>query len=263
CGVWGWLGTLALPFDDSERAIAPTLAPLAPASVDDSALHATILSFPGGLGEPGDEARARPRRGGYRFVKEAIDVVAACILFVLALPVIGIIAVLIATTSPGGVFFRQTRVGQGMQPFQCLKFRTMVPDAESILAKDPELARIHALNWKLDNDPRVTRVGRFLRKTSLDELPQLVNVINGEMSLIGPRPVQFAEVREHYGEAAHTVFSVRPGVTGLWQVSGRSTTSYSARIALDSAYVQEQSLVIDLKILVKTVIVVVRGTGAH
>lgn len=255
---------MALPFDESECAIAPSLQAVTTSSAAESMPPTMILSFPGGASEfASDVPLVRKNGGFYRHAKVAIDVIAASILFVMALPVFVIVIALIATTSPGGVFFRQTRVGKDMQPFQCLKFRTMVPDAEAILAQDPELARIHALNWKLDNDPRVTAIGRFLRKTSLDELPQLVNVINGEMSLIGPRPVQFAEVHEHYGAAAHVVFSVRPGVTGLWQVSGRSSTSYNARIALDSTYVQDQSFAGDLKILLKTARVVASGTGAH
>jgi len=201
--------------------------------------------------------------GLYPYVKYAIDLVAASILFILALPVFALIAVAVASSSRGGTIFRQTRVGKDMEPFQCLKFRTMVPDAEAILQRDPELARIHALNWKLDNDPRVTPIGKFLRKTSLDELPQLVNVINGEMSLIGPRPVQYKEIDEQYQHHAATVFSVRPGVTGLWQVSGRSTTTYDTRVALDCEYVNQMSLASDMVILSKTLLVVARGTGAH
>lgn len=231
--------------------------------------HGTLLTFP----TPNTTALptttfvsqrtgSRPR-GMYGRVKYLIDVVAASVLFIMCLPVILIVAIIVAGTSPGGAFFRQTRVGKDMQPFQCLKFRTMVPNAEAILQQDPELARIHALNWKLDNDPRVTRIGKFLRKTSLDELPQLVNVINGEMSLIGPRPVQFKEIDVHYREHSATVFSVRPGVTGLWQVSGRSSTTYEARVALDCHYVRTQSFTSDMSILARTAWTVVRGTGAH
>lgn len=243
------------------------------ASVDttttEASPHGTLLTFP----TPNTTALptttfvsqrtgSRPR-GMYGRVKYLIDVVAASVLFILCLPVILIVAVIVAGTSPGGAFFRQTRVGKDMQPFQCLKFRTMVPNAETILQQDPELARIHALNWKLDNDPRVTRIGKLLRKTSLDELPQLVNVINGEMSLIGPRPVQLRELHEQYGERAGVAFSVRPGITGNWQASGRSNLSYNERVALDCEYAEGLNPWMDLKISVRTVASVVTGRGAH
>ena len=149
-----------------------------------------------------------------------------------------------------------------MQPFQCIKFRTMVPDAEAILERDPELARIHALNWKLDNDPRVTSIGRFLRKTSLDELPQLINVINGEMSLIGPRPYLPKELAGDFGQHASIIMRVRPGLTGLWQVSGRSHLSPHERILLDQDYSVRVSLALDVQIALRTVTVVTIGRGA-
>ncbi|MGN6030808.1 MAG: sugar transferase [Thermomicrobiales bacterium] len=255
---------MALPFEDTERASAPALQAVMATAGADRTQSVTILSFPAGSTELKSDAAEPARRDGrYAYAKYGLDLVAASILFILALPVFALIALAIAVTSPGGVFFRQTRVGKDMQPFQCLKFRTMVPNAEAILMQDPELSRIHALNWKLDNDPRVTAIGKFLRKTSLDELPQLVNVINGEMSLIGPRPVQFKEVDEQYRHHAATVFSVRPGVTGLWQVSGRSTTTYDTRVSLDCEYVDGMGPVSDLRILAKTILVVVRGIGAH
>ncbi|MGC4192963.1 MAG: sugar transferase [Thermomicrobiales bacterium] len=257
---------MALPaeFIGGERPVEQDHAELV---LVDAISHNSLLAFPlvpvtANSSNPAQSSHER-LAGLYPKLKYGIDVLVASVLFLLCLPVFAAIATAVALTSPGGVFFRQTRVGKDMQPFQCLKFRTMVPNAEEILQRDPELARVHAVNWKLDNDPRVTKVGKFLRKTSLDELPQLVNVINGEMSLIGPRPVQFKEIDEQYRHHATTVFSVRPGVTGLWQVSGRSTTTYDARVALDCEYVRDMSMISDFQILAKTMVVVLRGTGAH
>ena len=139
----------------------------------------------------------------------------------------------------------------------------MVPDAEMILAQDSELARIHALNWKLDNDPRVTKVGKFLRKTSLDEIPQLVNVINGEMSLIGPRPYLYKELDGEFDPSAEVITKERPGMTGLWQVSGRATLPPVARIQLDMEYARTVSFTLDFKIVVRTIISVLSRHGAH
>jgi lipopolysaccharide/colanic/teichoic acid biosynthesis glycosyltransferase len=231
--------------------------------------HGALLAFPGSSGRV-DSAEAdvqaayvmRQPGGLYCRLKYPLDVIAASVLFVCALPVLLLIAAAVALTSPGGVFFRQTRVGMDMQPFQCLKFRTMVPDAESILLRDPELARIHALNWKIDNDPRVTRIGKFLRKTSLDELPQLVNVINGEMSLIGPRPYMPSELADEFGYHAAAITSVRPGMTGLWQVSGRAHLTPIERIMLDREYASTAAFVLDAQIAVRTITVVTIGRGA-
>jgi undecaprenyl-phosphate galactose phosphotransferase len=181
---------------------------------------------------------------------------------VLGLPLFAIIACLIATTSSGPVLFRQSRCGHRGRTFVCLKFRTMVQDAERRLREDAALAASHAGQWKIQNDPRITAVGRWLRKTSLDELPQLWNILRGEMSFVGPRPVQPAELEEVYGPAAHSVTSVKPGLTGLWQVSGRSSLSYDERVALDLTYVDRRGFWFDLKILVKTVPAVLFGRGA-
>jgi undecaprenyl-phosphate galactose phosphotransferase len=197
-----------------------------------------------------------------RLAKRAFDISAASVLLILGLPLFGLIALLIATTSSGPVFFRQNRCGFRGRAFVCLKFRTMVRDAERRLREDAALAASHAGQWKIQNDPRITAVGRWLRKTSLDELPQLWNILRGEMSFVGPRPVQLAEMEEVYGPAAKEVTSVKPGLTGLWQVSGRSSLSYDERVALDLAYVDRRSLWLDLKILVKTVPAVLFGRGA-
>jgi lipopolysaccharide/colanic/teichoic acid biosynthesis glycosyltransferase len=208
----------------------------------------------------GFAARLRPRLDAA--AKRGLDVTVAGFLLVLGLPLWFLIAMAIVISSPGPVLFRQTRCGRGGQFFTCFKFRTMIVDAERRLRDDASLAAAHAGKWKLANDPRVTAIGRLLRKTSLDELPQLLNVLKGEMSLVGPRPVQPKELTEVYGAVAETVTSVRPGLTGLWQVSGRSALSYDDRIALDLAYVRHRGFWYDLWLIVRTVPAVIWGRGA-
>jgi lipopolysaccharide/colanic/teichoic acid biosynthesis glycosyltransferase len=173
---------------------------------------------------------------------------------VAALPMIAIAAG-IKLTSPGPVLFRQKREGYGGRVFEILKFRTMrMPD---------RAAEVPSLVLAVRNDPRTFAFGSFLRRTSLDELPQLINVLRGEMSLVGPRPVQEAEIDRYYGASAAHYMAVRPGITGLWQVSGRSETSYESRVALDVAYVSRPSLLADLSILLRTPVAVVSRRGAH
>ena len=164
------------------------------------------------------------------------------------------------------MIFGHERIGKGRKTFSCFKFRTMIPDAESVL-EDLLIANPKArLEWeenhKLRNDPRITRFGEFLRKSSLDELPQLWNVIKGDMSLVGPRPVVADELAK-YGQKAQVYCSVKPGITGLWQISGRSNVTYSRRVSLDALYVRNQRLVLDLWILFCTVKVVAKRVGAH
>ena len=201
-----------------------------------------------------------------RFMKQAIDYFIAIILSVVLLIPITIIALMIRLTSKGKIIFKHKRSGKNGKPFYCYKFRTMSADAEErlkeILENDP-LARAE---WdeqqKLTKDPRVFRIGNFLRVTSLDELPQIFNVLKGEMSLVGPRPVTAEELKKQYKEDANLCFSVPPGITGLWQVSGRSNTSYKYRISMDSWYVRNWNIWLDLVILLKTVKVVFRKEGA-
>ena len=194
------------------------------------------------------------------------DVVASAVLLIALSPVIAIAALLIKLTSSGPVFFSQRRLGLKGEPFYLFKFRTMVANAEQALTNSPALyAQYLANNFKLPKgkDPRVTRLGYFLRATSLDELPQLFNVLRGDMSLVGPRPVVPAEV-EKYGESASLFLSVKPGMTGHWQVSGRSELqAYDKRVELDLEYIRDQSLGMDFEILLRTVPAVLRGKGAH
>jgi lipopolysaccharide/colanic/teichoic acid biosynthesis glycosyltransferase len=177
-----------------------------------------------------------------------------------------IVSVLIMLDSKGGPFYRQTRIGKGGRKFQAYKFRTMVMNADQVLQRyldeSPELDAEWKATHKLKRDPRVTRVGAILRKLSLDEMPQFWNIIIGDMSLIGPRPIVDEEI-EKYGKCFELYIQARPGLTGLWQVSGRSDTSYQRRVDLDEYYLLNRSLKMDLMILLKTVYVVVGRKGAY
>lgn len=198
--------------------------------------------------------------------KRGFDFAAAFALLCLALPLFAMIAVLIKCQDRGPVLYRQTRCGKDRRAFGCWKFRTMRTDADrmlqAVLDSDPEARAQWTENRKLTDDPRVTRLGAFLRKSSLDELPQLVNVLVGEMSLIGPRPVTFDELGL-YGRDVQFYLKARPGITGLWQVSGRSRLSYDTRIAFDAAYVQDWSFAGDLRILARTLPAVLKFDGAY
>jgi Undecaprenyl-phosphate galactose phosphotransferase WbaP len=184
---------------------------------------------------------------------------------IVALPLIIAIAALIKLTSPGPAFFGQRRYGRKGEPFMAWKFRSMAADAsqvlEQCLASDPALLEEWRRSHKLRNDPRVTRIGRFLRRTSLDELPQLWNILRGQMSFVGPRPIVAEEIAR-YGASYSVYKKVTPGLTGLWQVSGRNNTSYEQRVNFDLYYVRNWSLWLDLHVLARTVKVVVLGDGA-
>jgi lipopolysaccharide/colanic/teichoic acid biosynthesis glycosyltransferase len=183
---------------------------------------------------------------------------------ILLSPVLLAIAAVVRLSSPGPILFRQKRLGRDARIFHCLKFRTMRADAEDVLRRDPAVwARYVANDYKLpeSEDPRVTRIGRFLRRTSLDELPQLFNVIRGEMSLVGPRPIVGAELDE-YGERSDDLLAALPGITGRWQVSGRSRLHYPERANVELSYVYEWSPLEDLRILLRTVPVVLSRNGA-
>lgn len=185
----------------------------------------------------------------------ARDVVLSTLGLVALAPLLALVAVAIRLESPGGTIFHHERVGRFGRRFECYKFRTMVDGAANLLprmlAGDPDMARQFAERFKVDNDPRVTRLGKWLRRLNIDELAQLWNVLVGDMSLVGPRPI-VAEEMSRYGGSLHTVLSVRPGMTGLWQVSGRSDTTYQERVALDVEYVRNRTLRSDLAIIGKT-----------
>jgi exopolysaccharide production protein ExoY len=199
-------------------------------------------------------------------LKRAMDILGAGTLLLLCLPVFLVLAALVRMDG-GSAFYAHPRVGRSGRVFGCLKFRSMVMGADrrlaELLERDPAARAEWDATRKLKNDPRITAVGRFLRATSLDELPQLINVLKGEMSLVGPRPVQAAELSLHYGAAAMHYLAVRPGITGPWQVSGRSDTSYAQRVALDVGYVSQPSLWTDVKILLRTPVAVLARRGAY
>jgi exopolysaccharide production protein ExoY len=198
--------------------------------------------------------------------KRGLDVVVSAGLIVAAVPLFLLVA-LIVRIEGGPVLFTQRRLGQGGRVIHIRKFRTMAPDAEDRLRSDPELFDRYVANgFKLpsDEDPRLSRWGRLLRSSSLDELPQLVSVLRGDMSMVGPRPIVEPELVEYTSRGAHDAFlAARPGLTGLWQVSGRSSLSYDQRVELDLRYLERQDLLLDLKIVARTAVVVVRRVGAH
>jgi Undecaprenyl-phosphate galactose phosphotransferase WbaP len=199
-------------------------------------------------------------------IKRFMDICIVCLGGLIILPFLLIIALLVKTTSPGPVLFGHTRLGLRGKPFTAYKFRSMVKDAdarlENLLASDPRIREEWEANHKLRRDPRITGIGKFLRRTSFDEFPQLINILKGEMSLVGPRPIVEDEV-EKYGEDYERIFSVKPGLTGLWQVSGRSDTNYAERVAFDTYYLQSWSVWLDLWVLYKTIGVVFKGKGAY
>lgn len=203
--------------------------------------------------------------GAAAVIKRFVDVIGAIVLGLVFMPLI-VVIVFMLRKNGGPVIYVHRRVGRGGRMFPCLKFRTMVPDADqalrALLERNPELQAEWVRDHKLRHDPRVTRLGRFLRRTSLDELPQLVNVLRGEMSLVGPRPVVREELLR-YGKNVGTYLAARPGITGLWQVTGRNDTDYRRRVVLDTYYVRNQNLFLDLYILAKTTGVVLGGNGAY
>jgi Undecaprenyl-phosphate galactose phosphotransferase WbaP len=211
------------------------------------------------------KVRNNLERPVHQLVKRAFDLVVATFLLGVLSPLFAYLIFRIRETGPETIF-GHVRIGRDGKPFQCLKFRTMVPNAAEVLAdvlaSDPQAREEWERNFKLKDDPRITRIGAFLRSTSLDELPQLWNVLRGEMSLVGPRPV-IEEELARYGDQVRYYLEARPGITGLWQVSGRNDTGYEDRVALDSWYVRNWSLWYDVVILVRTVAVVLQRKGAY
>jgi lipopolysaccharide/colanic/teichoic acid biosynthesis glycosyltransferase len=204
--------------------------------------------------------RATPNRRGYRIAKRAMDLAVSILVLPIVLPVGIIISILIYLDSPGSVIFVQDRTGLGGKRFRMYKFRTMVPNAEKLKDKYSHLNELTLPDFKITNDPRVTRVGRFLRKTSLDEMPQILNILKGDMSLVGPRPTSFGA--ETYSLKHTERLEVVPGLTGLWQVKGRSDLDFDERTRLDIEYIENQSLWLDIRILVLTIGAVLSKKGA-
>lgn len=202
------------------------------------------------------------RKRIYFFIKRLFDFIMSLIGLIVLSPIFIIIGILIKIDSKGPVFFKHKRIGKNGKMIGVYKFRSMVINAEELKEKfTPEQKAEYEKNFKLDNDPRITRIGKILRKTSLDELPQLLNILFGSMSIVGPRPIVEKEI-EKYGNKRDKFLSVTPGLTGFWQASGRSDIEYDERIKMELYYVDHCSLWLDFKIILKTVVAVIKREGA-
>ena len=208
------------------------------------------------------DAIAFDSASAYRLVKRSLDIVVALTAVILLIPLVIVVVATIRLTSPGPILFGQTRCGKDGRPFRLFKFRTMVTDAELIKRELAHLNEMSGPMFKVRMDPRITRVGRVLRRFSIDELPQLVNVLRGEMTLVGPRPAIVTEV-EQFTPHQRRRLEVEPGLTCLWQVSGRSDLSFDEWVALDIEYIERRSVRLDLEILIRTIPAVVTGRGAY
>ena len=207
----------------------------------------------------GDEKK---KEGFYLFVKRVTDILGALIGLILLSPIFLIVAIAIKLDSKGPIIFGHTRKGLGGKDIKVYKFRTMYENSKEIFDNFTEEQKQEFYkNFKLDNDPRITKIGNFLRRSSIDELPQLINILNGSMSIVGPRPIVEKEIAL-YGEYAPKLFSVVPGLTGYWQANGRSDTTYQERIKMDMYYIDNRSFMMDIKIILKTVISVIKKEGA-
>ena len=203
----------------------------------------------------------------YRVLKRLFDLLFSLFLIIFLIPLFFIIGILIRVNSKGDIIYSQKRIGKNNKTFACYKFRTMHPQAKYLLKKilqnNQTLKKEFENTRKISNDPRITNIGKFLRFTSLDELPQIFNVLKGEMSFIGPRPIVKSEIKK-YGKNFEKVFSVKPGISGIWQVSGRNKLSYKKRVELDIIYSENISFLLDIKIFIKTIYIILfpYGKGA-
>ena len=192
----------------------------------------------------------------YKLLKKFLDFLFSLFFLIACIPIFILISLLIKLSSRGPIFFLQERIGKNNTTFKCIKFRTMHPEAkdilENLLMKDNKLRVEFEKTHKIKNDPRITTIGKFLRKTSLDELPQFINVLKGEMSIVGPRPIVNKE-KKKYGKNLKKVLSIKPGITGLWQVSGRNNLTYKTRVRLDLNYAENYSFLMDMRILIRTI----------
>ena len=205
--------------------------------------------------------RPRLSEESYQFCKRQLDIFICVLAMPFVLPVLGLLAVIVWLDSPGPIFFAQNRTGMGGRRFRMWKLRTMVKNAEELKQKYMHLNELEYPDFKISNDPRLTRAGKYLRKASLDELPQIFNVLKGEMTLVGPRPTSFSAQTYRLWHTAR--LEVKPGLTGLWQVSGRSELQFDDRLRLDIAYIRNRSLWLDLCILARTFGAVFSGRGAN
>lgn len=199
----------------------------------------------------------------YFFIKRCFDLIIAVTAVIVLLPVFLIIAIIVKSDSKGKVVFIHKRLGKNGKTIKVYKFRTMVNDAEQVYKNLPiEIKMKFEDKFKLENDPRITKTGKFLRESSLDELPQLINIIKGDMSIVGPRPIVEKEI-EKYGEFSEKLLSIKPGLTGNWQVSGRSNCTYEERVKLDMDYIDKKGFWMDIIIILRTVAVVIKKIGAE
>ena len=200
----------------------------------------------------------------YKFIKRFLDFIFAFLLIILLIPLFLIIGILIKISSKGSIIYIQKRIGKNNTSFSCYKFRTMHPQSKyllkKILVKNKDFKNQFSKTRKIVNDPRITRFGKFLRFSSLDELPQIFNVLIGDMSFIGPRPIVKSEIKK-YGKEFGKVFSIKPGISGLWQVSGRNNLSYDKRVELDINYSENINFLLDIKIFIKTIVVILFPFG--
>ncbi len=202
------------------------------------------------------------------FVKRLFDIVFSLFVLIFFSPIYLCLATIVALSSPGPIFYVQQRVGKDFKSFGCIKFRTMVTNAdevlEQIIAQSPQMRQEFEESYKLKQDPRITRIGKFLRLTSMDEFPQFWNVLKGDMSVVGPRPLVPEELQK-YGHKIDTVLTIKPGITGLWQVSGRNNIPYPRRVLIDVYYVTSHNWLLELWIIVKTIGVIIfpRNNGAY
>ena len=204
----------------------------------------------------------------YKVLKRYIDLLFSFFLIIILIPLFLIIGIVIKVNSKGNIIYSQKRIGKNNKTFACYKFRTMHPQAKYLLKKiliqNPNFKNEFEDTRKITNDPRITNIGKLLRFTSLDELPQIINVFKGEMSFIGPRPIVKSEIKK-YGKNFKKAFSIKPGISGLWQVSGRNKLSYNKRVELDIFYSENMNLFLDIKIFIKTIIIILFpfGKGAY
>lgn len=247
----------ALPTQGFTRDLAKALLPAEPS---------TLFRWPGDkpFAESSPQTLFSPRAPHALLLERCVDLTLATLLLLILSPFMLATALVVLLSGPGPAFYRQPRLGLNGETFDCLKFRTMQVDADrllqGLLESSPALREVWMRDRKLRKDPRITLIGRFLRRYSLDELPQLFNVLCGEMSIVGPRPIATDEAH-FYGEAFSIYCSVKPGITGAWQVGGRNDVSYQRRVQLDCEYARTKSLRQDIRLLLRTVPVVLRGTG--
>jgi len=200
----------------------------------------------------------------YKILKRCLDILFSFFLIIFLIPLFLIIGIVIKFNSKGTIIYSQKRIGKKNKPFACYKFRTMHPQAKYLLKKillqNPNFRNEFENTRKITNDPRITKIGKFLRFTSLDELPQIFNVFKGDMSFIGPRPIVKSEIKK-YGKEFGKVFSIKPGISGLWQVSGRNNLSYDKRVELDINYSENINFLLDIKIFIRTIVVILFPFG--